>query len=72
MRSRIGTHNCPECERRDMAESEISIMEAIENIALTDPISTVLFLFGGLITGASILVLGGLSVGSAVEFLTGQ
>jgi hypothetical protein len=55
-----------------MAESEISIMEAIENIALTDPISTVLFLFGGLITGASILVLGSLSVGSAVEFLTGQ
>lgn len=55
-----------------MAESEISIVEAIENIALTDPISAVLLLVGGAITSASILVLGGLSVGSAVEFLTGQ
>ncbi|MFB6228807.1 MAG: hypothetical protein ABEH88_09655 [Halobacteriales archaeon] len=53
-----------------MAESEITIVEALENIALTDPISTVLFLFGGLITGASVVVFGGLSFGSAVDLLT--
>jgi NADH:ubiquinone oxidoreductase subunit 6 (subunit J) len=53
-----------------MSESEITIVEALENIALTDPISAVLFLVGGLITGASMLILGGLSFGSAVEFLT--
>lgn len=53
-----------------MAESEITIIEAVENIALTDPISTVLFLFGALITGASVMVFGGLSVGSAMDLLT--
>lgn len=53
-----------------MAESEMTIIEAVREIALTDPISTVLFLFGGLITGASMMVFGGLSLGSAVEFLT--
>jgi hypothetical protein len=55
-----------------MAESEISIIEALQNIALTDPISTVLLLVGGVITGASMFVLGGLSAGSAVEFFTGR
>ena len=68
----IGTHNYPEYERHRMSESEITIVEALENIALTDPISAVLFLVGGLITGVSMLVLGSLSFGSAVEFLTGQ
>ena len=53
-----------------MAESEMTILEAVREIALTDPISTVLFLFGGLITGASMVVFGGLSAGSAVDFLT--
>lgn len=55
-----------------MATSEITLLEAIENIALTDPLSTILFLFGGLITGVSVLVLGGLAAGAAAELLTGE
>jgi NADH:ubiquinone oxidoreductase subunit 6 (subunit J) len=55
-----------------MAESEMTIIEAVREITLTDPISTVLFLFGGLITGASIMVFGGLSFGSAVDLLMEQ
>jgi len=53
-----------------MATTETTIVEAIELIALSDPISTVLFLFGGLLTGASVLVLGWLAAGAAVEFVT--
>ena len=52
-----------------MAESEITLMEAIENIALTDPLSTALFLLGGLITGVSVLVLGGLAAGAAADLV---
>ena len=40
-----------------MASSEITIMKAVENIALTDPISTVLFLVGGALTTVSVVVL---------------
>ena len=49
-----------------------SIVEAIENIALSDPISTVLFLLGGLIIGASVLVFGGLAAGAAADLLPRQ
>jgi hypothetical protein len=53
-----------------MLALQTTIVEAVESIALTDPISTVLFLVGGLITGASVLVLGGLAAGAAADFLT--
>ena len=49
---------------------QTTIREAVENIALSDPISTVLFLLGGLITGGAVLVFGGLSAGALVEFVT--
>jgi len=53
-----------------MSTTETTIVEAIETIALSDPISTVLFLIGGLLTGVSVLVLGWLAAGAAVEFVT--
>lgn len=65
----MDTHNYLECLVGLMADPEISIVEAIAFV-LADPISVVLLAVGGVITGASMLVLGGLSFGSAVELLT--
>ena len=67
--SRRGTHKYPEGGRFGMASSEITIMKAVENIALTDPISTVLFLVGGALTTVSVVVLGGLAMGAAGDAL---
>jgi uncharacterized sodium:solute symporter family permease YidK len=55
-----------------MAESEFTIIEAIEEIALTDPISTVLFLVGGLLVTVSMVIPGGLALGAAADLLTGE
>jgi hypothetical protein len=55
-----------------MAESELGILEAIENIALTDPISTVLFLVGGLLITVSVVIPGGLTLGALADLLTGE
>jgi hypothetical protein len=49
---------------------QTTIVDAVENIALADPISTVLFLLGGLITGAAVLILGGLALGATVDLFT--
>jgi len=53
-----------------MLALQTTVVEAVENIALSDPISTVLFLFGGLITGVSVLILGGLAAGAAADLLS--
>jgi len=49
---------------------QTTILEAIEEIALSDPISTILVLVGALLTGIPVLALGGLSMGALVEFVT--
>lgn len=53
-----------------MSTTETTIVEAVREIALTDPISTVLFLLGGLLIGASVAVFGGLTLGALVEFVS--
>ena len=53
-----------------MSATGTTIVDAVREIALTDPISTVLFLLGGLILGASITIFGGLALGAFVAFVT--
>jgi hypothetical protein len=55
-----------------MASSDFGILEAIDEIALTDPISTVLFLVGGLLVTVSMVIPGGLALGAAADLLTAE
>ena len=53
-----------------MAASDATIVEAVQNIALTDPISTVLFLLGGLLITVSVVVPGCLALGGVADLLS--